>query len=72
MLQNSILPNISGLWRAWRLVNEDESASGWEPPLPGRTGAANAAGNPHADRKKRIWEFAVIRERAYRVEQSFA
>ena len=49
-------------WRAWRLFGPDDAASGFEPPLPGRVGKANAVNNPFADRNNGVWECADISE----------
>ncbi|MFL5308085.1 MAG: hypothetical protein ACJ8F1_22910 [Polyangia bacterium] len=49
-------------WRAWRLATNDESPTGFEPSLPGRTGQLNAKDNPFADRTRGIWECADISE----------
>ncbi len=49
-------------WCAWRLHTGDATPSGYEPPLPGRTGKSNATDNPRADRTKGVWERASICE----------
>lgn len=53
---------IEGRWRAWRLETGSDAPSGYEPPLPGRTGKLNSANNPLADRKKGVWLRADIFE----------
>lgn len=55
-----VLEVTSSGWCAWRLHTEDDSPSGFEPPLPGRAGKANSDNNPYADRSKGIWERADI------------
>jgi hypothetical protein len=47
-------------WRAWRLHCDDEGPSGYEAPLKGRAGAANAAQNPYSDRSRGDWEYAIV------------
>lgn len=49
-------------WRAWRLVIADDTASGFEPPLPGRAGKANSTNNPYANRSSGVWECVDISE----------
>jgi hypothetical protein len=49
-------------WRAWRLSLGDDTPSGFEPPLPGRVGKLNSAGNPFADRSRGVWECVDISE----------
>ena len=55
-----VLEKTSDGWRAWRLSTGDDLPSGFEPPLSGRVGKLNSAGNPFADRAKGSWEQADI------------
>jgi hypothetical protein len=49
-------------WCAWRLETGDDAPSGYEPPIPGRVGKLNSAGNSFANRKTGEWERAEISE----------
>ena len=55
-----VLEEVSDGWRAWRLITLADEPSGYEPPLPGRTGSYNARQNQFADRSAGEWEFAVL------------
>lgn len=48
-------------WVAWRLRNEDDTPSGYEPPLPGEA-AAEVSENPFSDRTRGVWQRAEISE----------
>ena len=49
-------------WIAWRLHNDNNMPSGFEPPLPGRVGKGNSTDNPYSDRSSGVWERAKITE----------
>jgi len=58
-----ILPVVEKVdlgWRAWRLNTGDNSPSGFQPPLPGRTGKANQKNNPFCDMSNGEWQCAII------------
>jgi len=54
-------------WLAWRLRTEDDTPSGYQPPLPGRVGKSNVRGTPLSDRSRGIWQKVGIAPQANEV-----
>ncbi len=57
-----IMEKTENGWRALRLETDDDSPSGYEPPLPGRAGKLKSANNPFANLSKGVWLRADILE----------
>jgi hypothetical protein len=57
-----VVEPVESGWRAWRLLTGDDKPSGWQPPIPGRVGKRNSAGNKFADRSQGDWLCAFISE----------
>lgn len=55
-----VLEEIANGFRAWRLYTENNSPSGYEPPINGRVGKANSTNNPYSDRSNGVWECVDI------------